>query len=111
MAGERRRLGRAWPLVIGVLLVTMPAVTLLVAYAALTATQSVIVGQLTAVEAIELYLVEFAAFATFSYLFYRLTVDSVEERREAADEWDAHEKPASEGRGTNNPETKRQDSS
>lgn len=65
--------GRAWWIVTGLLLVTMPALTLGVAYAALTATRSVIIEQLTLVEAVELYLVELAAFAVFSYLLYRLT--------------------------------------
>lgn len=65
--------GRVWWLVTGLLLVTMPALTLGVAYLALTATRSVLVEQLTLVEAAELYLVELAAFALFSYLLYRLT--------------------------------------
>jgi hypothetical protein len=69
---------RVWVLVTGVLLVTMPALTLLVAYAVLTATRSVVLEQLTVVEAVELYLVELAAFAVFSYLLYRLTSHAID---------------------------------
>lgn len=65
--------GRLWLLAIGVLLVTMPAITLVVAYAALSLTQSVALERLTVVEAVELYVVELAMFAAFSYLLYRLT--------------------------------------
>jgi hypothetical protein len=64
---------RVWLFVTGVLLLTMPAITLVVAYAALTATRSAVLAELTLVEAVELYLVELAAFAAFSYLLYRLT--------------------------------------
>ena len=63
-------------LVTGLLVVTLPALTLLVAYVALTATRSVAVGQLTPTEAAELYLIEVVAFAAFSYLLYRLTLYS-----------------------------------
>ena len=67
---------RFWVLVTGLLVVTLPALTLLVAYVALTATRSVAVGQLTPTEAAELYLIEVVAFAAFSYLLYRLTLYS-----------------------------------
>jgi hypothetical protein len=65
---------RVWLLVTGVLVVTLPALSLVVAYVALSATRSVALGHLTAVEAVELYLVEVVAFAVFSYLLYRLTL-------------------------------------
>lgn len=68
-----RDVERRWLLVTGVLLVTMPALTLFLAYAVLTATRSVVLEQLTLVEAAELYLVELVAFAVFSYLLYRFT--------------------------------------
>jgi hypothetical protein len=64
---------RLWLLVTGVLLVTMPAFTLVVAYAVLSATQSAIVERVSPIEILELYLVELAAFAVFSYVLYRLT--------------------------------------
>jgi hypothetical protein len=64
-------------LVTGLLVVILPALTLLVAYVALTATRSVAIGRLTLVEAVELYLIEVVAFALFSYLLYRLTLYSV----------------------------------
>jgi hypothetical protein len=71
-----------WMLVTGLLVVILPALTLLVAYVALTATRSVAIGRLTPVEAVELYLIEVVAFALFSYLLYRLTLYSV--RRQGA---------------------------
>lgn len=67
------RSDRFWLILTGMLLVTMPAFTLVVAYAVLLATRSAIVNQLTAVEVVELYLIELAAFALFGYLLYRLT--------------------------------------
>lgn len=76
MANDSRP-DRLWLLVTGVLVITMPALTLVVAYVVLTVTRSVAVGQLTLVEAVELYLVEAAAFAVFSYLLYRFTLYSV----------------------------------
>ncbi len=57
----------------GLLLVTMPAFTLVVAYAVLLATRSALVDGVGAVEVVELYLIELAAFALFGYLLYRLT--------------------------------------
>jgi len=65
---------RRWLIAVGLLVVVTPALTLAVAYVVLVATQSVLVGQITPVEAVELYLVELAAFALFSYLLYRLTL-------------------------------------
>ncbi|SEP06276.1 hypothetical protein SAMN04487948_11296 [Halogranum amylolyticum] len=64
---------KLWLLVVGVLLVTMPALTLFVAYAVLSATRSVVLEQVTLVEAAELYLIELVAFGVFSYVLYRLT--------------------------------------
>jgi hypothetical protein len=61
----------------GLLLVTVPALTLVAAYAVLRATRSALLDGLTAVEVIELYLVEVAAFAVFGYLLYRLTLVSI----------------------------------
>lgn len=68
---------RLWLLVTGLLVIAMPALTLVVAYVALTVTRSVVVGRITLVDAVELYLVEAAAFAAFSYLLYRLTLYTV----------------------------------
>jgi membrane-bound ClpP family serine protease len=83
MGGESPgRPGRLWLLLTGLLLVIMPAVTLAVAFVALSATQSVVVERITLVEAVELYLVELVAFGTFSYLLYRLTMYTM--AREAA---------------------------
>lgn len=76
---------RVWLLVTGVLLVTMPALTLFVAYAVLTATRSVALEQITLVEVIELYFVELTAFSLFSYLLYRLTRYAIY-RQEVQDE-------------------------
>ncbi len=76
---------RFWMLVTGLLVVTLPALTLLVAYVALTATRSVAVGQLTLVEAVELYLIEVVAFAAFSYLLYRLTLYSARRQEVGSD--------------------------
>jgi hypothetical protein len=68
---------RLWLLVTGLLVITVPALTLIVAYVVLTVTRSVAVGRITLVEAVELYLIEAAAFALFSYLLYRLTLYTV----------------------------------
>lgn len=67
------RTERFWLLVTGLLLVTMPAFTLVVAYAVLLATRSALVGEVGAVEVVELYLIELGAFALFGFLLYRLT--------------------------------------
>jgi hypothetical protein len=83
-AGEPRS-DRFWLLVIGLLVVTMPALVLVVVYAVLLATQSVLVGQITLLEAAELYVIEVAAFALFSYLLYRLTLYSIRRQGAAAD--------------------------
>ncbi|SFK67693.1 hypothetical protein SAMN04487950_0534 [Halogranum rubrum] len=71
--GTDSRFDRIWLLATGVLLVIMPALTLFVAYAVLIVTQSVALERITLAEAVELYLVELAAFALFSYFLYRLT--------------------------------------
>ncbi|MFC7203103.1 hypothetical protein ACFQJC_06230 [Haloferax namakaokahaiae] len=63
---------RLWALVLGLLLVTMPAITLVTAYAVLIVTQNVILDRLTLVELVELYVVELVAFAVFSYALFRL---------------------------------------
>jgi hypothetical protein len=81
-----RRLG---PYVVGVLLVTMPALTLVAAYAVLAATRSALLEGLTPVEVVELYLVELAMFAVFGYLLYRLVLFGVRRPRRAAAEADA----------------------
>jgi hypothetical protein len=85
--GEERagRPDRFWLLVIGLLVVTMPALVLVVVYAVLLATRSVLIGQITLLEAAELYVIEVAAFALFSYLLYRLTLYSIDRQRRAAD--------------------------
>jgi membrane protein implicated in regulation of membrane protease activity len=71
---------RLWLLVAGLLLVLTPAFTLVVVYAVLITTQSVTLGQVSLVQAIELYLVELAFFAGFGYLLYRLTLYAVDRR-------------------------------
>ncbi|WP_411968718.1 hypothetical protein [Haloferax sp. YSSS75] len=63
---------RLWILAFGLTLVMMPAVTLVLAFAVLSATQSAIVDQLTPVELVELYVVELVAFALFGYILYRI---------------------------------------
>lgn len=63
---------RLWVLAFVLTLVTMPAVTLVLAFAVLSATQSAIVDQLTPVELVELYVVELLAFALFGYVLYRI---------------------------------------
>jgi hypothetical protein len=68
---------RFWLTVAGLLLVTMPAFTLVVAYAVLRATRSALLEGLTAVEVVELYVVETAMFALFGYLLYRLTLRTI----------------------------------
>lgn len=83
-AGEQRS-DRFWLLVIGLLVVTMPALVLVVVYAVLLATQSVLIGQITLLEAAELYVIEVAAFALFSYLLYRLTLYSIRRQEAVAD--------------------------
>jgi hypothetical protein len=98
--------GRVWLFVTGVLLVTMPAITLLVAYVALTATRSVLLEQVTLVEAAELYLVELAAFTAFSYLLYRLTMYTVRQQARAEDEQTARRRGARDGDVTDRPEPK-----
>jgi hypothetical protein len=101
-------LGRLRLLVVGVLLVTTPAVTLVVAYGVLLATRSALLAELTLVEAIELYLIELGAFVLFAFLLYRLTLAGA--RRVDADA-DADETPgtgadAAVGSGTDGPRTR-----
>ncbi|MUV58497.1 hypothetical protein [Halogeometricum sp. CBA1124] len=72
---------RFWLVLTAALLVVMPALTLLVAYVALAATRSVIIEQITLVEAVELYLVELVAFTAFSYLLYRVTMYTVNRQK------------------------------
>jgi hypothetical protein len=62
---------------VGVLVVTAPAFTLLTAYAVLRATGSAVGAGLTPLEVAELYAVETAAFAVFAYLLYRLALRGV----------------------------------
>ena len=64
-------------IVTGLLLILAPAVTLVVVYAVLLATRTVVVGQITLLQAVELYVVELLAFALFGYLLYRLTLFAV----------------------------------
>lgn len=71
---------RFWLTVAGLLLVTMPAFTLVVAYAVLRATRSALLEGLTTIEVLELYLVEVAMFAVFGYLLYRLTLRTIRQR-------------------------------
>jgi hypothetical protein len=109
--GRTGRPDRFWLLVIGLLVVTMPALVLVVAYAVLLATRSVLVGQISPVEAAELYVIEVVAFALFSYLLYRLTLYSIRRQGAAADadvDADADENAATgasaPGDGTERPE-------
>lgn len=97
--------GRLWLFVVGVLLVTMPAITLVVAYAALTVTRSVALERLTPVEAVELYLVELAMFALFSYLLYRLTGYAVRRQAQADAEWTGGERRETTTRPADRPGT------
>lgn len=83
MSADSVRSDWLWLLLLAALLVTMPAITLLVAFVALMATQSVILEQVTLVEAVELYVVELAAFTVFSYLLYRLTMYAIERQHRA----------------------------
>lgn len=69
-----RESDRLWALLFGVTLVTMPAVALVLAYGVLSIVQSPILDRVTVVELVELYLVELAAFAAFSYILYRLAL-------------------------------------
>lgn len=71
---SKGRIDRFWLTVAGLLLVTMPAFTLVAAYAVLRATRSALLEGLTAVEVVELYIVETVMFAVFGYLLYRLTL-------------------------------------
>ncbi|WP_435361571.1 hypothetical protein [Haloarchaeobius sp. DFWS5] len=68
---------RFWLVLTALLLVTMPAFTLFVAFAILSVTRSAVLEQLTWVEIAELYLVEFVMFSAFAYLLYRLTWYSI----------------------------------
>lgn len=72
---------RFWLVVAGLLLVTMPAVTLAVAYTVLWVTRSALVEQVTPLELLELYVVELVAFTAFSYLLYRLTRHAIQRQR------------------------------
>ncbi|MCT9097949.1 hypothetical protein [Haloarchaeobius sp. HME9146] len=75
---------RFWLLLAGILLVTMPAFTLLVLFAILSVTRSALLDELTLLEIAEVYLVEFVMFAVFSYLLYRLLMYSVERQRSSS---------------------------
>ncbi|WP_267643547.1 hypothetical protein [Haloarchaeobius amylolyticus] len=70
--GERPLENRLWLVVAGILLVTMPALTLLLLFVILSVTRSALLDELTLLEVAEIYLVEFVMFAVFSYLLYRL---------------------------------------
>jgi hypothetical protein len=61
----------------GLLVIMMPAFTLVAAFAVLSVAQSVVLDQLTLVEIAELYLIEVMTLALFSYLLYRLTMYAV----------------------------------
>lgn len=85
---------------VGLLLVTMPAVTLVAALGVLAATQSVVVADVTFVEALELYLIELGAFVLFAYLLYRVTVfgtKQVVEMTETESGDDDHDRDVSRG--------------
>jgi uncharacterized membrane protein len=69
---EKRLSERLWLLLTALLVITVPALTLVLAYAVLLATRSALANQFTPVEILELYLVEVVAFALFGYLLYRL---------------------------------------
>jgi len=87
---------RRWLIGVGLLVVVTPALTLAVAYAVVLATRSVLVGQITPAEAVELYLVELAAFALFSYLLYRLTLAAVKRGPRVEEEADGEARPEAE---------------
>jgi len=94
---------RLWFVLTGLVVVTMPALVLIVVYVALTSTRSVVLGQLTAVEAVEIYLIEVAAFAVFSYLLYRFTLYTVRRqdrvrRRDRTDETSARQSAGADAR-------------
>lgn len=63
---------RIWLLLTALLVVTVPALTLALAYTLLATTQSALANQFTPIEILELYLAEVVGFVVFGYLLYRL---------------------------------------
>lgn len=63
---------------IGVLVFLFPLVILLVTLAFLVYTEDLVLGRVTLLEFLELYLLELALFGIFSYALYRLTLRLVE---------------------------------
>ena len=83
---DAARLDRIWFFAAGLLVLLTPAITLVVIFAVLVATQAVAAGEITLVQAVELYLVEVGAFAVFGYLLYRLFLYAVQRENRAEDE-------------------------
>jgi hypothetical protein len=78
---------RMWPLLAGLLLITMPAVALGLVYGVLSLTQAAPPpDQLTPTVLVELYLIELIVFAVFAYLLYRLTGYAVRRQSSEATE-------------------------
>lgn len=80
------QLDRVWYLVTGLLVLLTPAITLVILFAVLVATQAVAVGEITLVQAVELYVVELGAFAVFGYLLYRFTLYAVQRQNRVEDD-------------------------
>jgi hypothetical protein len=89
-------MSRLEPYVVGVLLVTMPALTLVAAFAVLTATRSALLDGLTALEVVELYLVELAMFAVFGYVLYRLMLLGARRQTHLAEDGEGRDAAGSE---------------
>lgn len=85
-------------LLVGLLVVLTPVVVLSITFSFLTFAAGLQQGQISTIELIELYAIEFVVLTAFAYLVYRLTLYVVEEHLpEALDA--VNESDPGEGRG------------
>lgn len=78
-------------LLIGLLVLFTPVILLVITIGFLLMAQSIVLNELSALEMLELYLIEVAIFGGFAYLLYRTTQTVVEEHLPAS--LDATEEP------------------
>lgn len=87
-------------LLVGLLVVLTPVVILVITLFFLTFAAGLQQGEITTVELVELYAIEFVVLAAFAYLVYRLTLFVVEEHLPEALDAVEPESDSGEGRQT-----------
>lgn len=75
----RKHARRSLTVVALFLVVLLPALVLAVTLAFLQFAQAVAIGELSALELVELYLIEMAVFGVAAYLLYRLAIATLED--------------------------------